>query len=85
MSHTASRHILIPDSRLINDMECPVEALWRDVDMARLAQRRRRNPEHLLLLDPWDEKGRDFGVELAHGGGLPEPGIVTQNSYLCIR
>ncbi len=62
-------------------MERPIEALGRDVNMARLTQRRRRNPEHLLLLDPWDEKSRDFRVELAHGGGgLSEPEVMLVES-----
>lgn len=36
--------------------------------MTRLAQRGCRNPEHLLLLNPWNNKCWDLVVELNHDG-----------------
>lgn len=59
---TTPRQILIPHPGRTLDVEAVVCALGRDVDVPVRLQRRRRDPEEVLLLDPLEQVGR-AGIE----------------------
>lgn len=59
---TTPCQILIPHPGRTLDVEAVVRALGRDVDVPVRLQRRRRDPEEVLLLDPLEQVGR-AGVE----------------------
>lgn len=65
---TTTAHIFVPHRSLVHDIESAFEALRREVYVTRLVQRGCRNPEHLLLLNPWNKKCWDLVVELTHDG-----------------
>jgi hypothetical protein len=67
-SRTTSSHIFVPHRFLIKNMESAFEAFRREVYVTRLAQRGCGNPEHLLLLNPWNNECWDLVVELNHDG-----------------
>ena len=47
-------------------METAVDALGREVDMTRTGERGCRDPEHLLVIYPANEKVWDFVEEFPH-------------------
>lgn len=59
---TTPCQILIPHPGRTLNVEAVVRALGRDVDVPVRLQRRRRDPEEVLLLDPLEQVGR-AGVE----------------------
>jgi len=65
---TASCEIFIPYFPFVYDVERPINALRRYVDMTIGAQRRSCDPKNLLGNDPRDELWLQTLPGLAHGG-----------------
>ena len=64
---TCSGKIFVPHATRAFDMKRPFTAFRRDVDESVAVEGCRRDPEHVLLQDPWYEIVGDF-VEQLHSG-----------------
>ncbi len=82
---TASTEVLVPYRMRVNDVEGPLNALGRNIDVPICTQWSRSYPEHMLFLDHCHSISRYLVVEFAHcddcKGGVSSQSLLMRHMF----